>query len=50
MIFEATQHPESVVILPAVVISLATCNDEACDATHWQFSLSFLIWTLEVTF
>ncbi len=36
------------VLLPAIALQGATCEDPDCDAWHLQIHTAFLFWSLEI--
>ncbi len=42
----AEYHPEALLILPLLGISLGECSDPECDADHWRISVGWFVWTV----
>lgn len=40
------QHPDMLLITPAIGLTAGECDDPICDAKHWRLSITWLVWSL----
>lgn len=43
-------HPESLLILPLLAVTQGECDDPDCESEHWQISMGWIVWNLEICF
>lgn len=44
------EHFEMLVLTPVIAITRGECSNPECAAVHWQFSFSWIFWTLDLFF
>lgn len=37
-------------VLPQIAVTHGTCEDPACGADHWRFTVGWLVWSVHYSF
>lgn len=40
------EHFDTLVLVPTVLLQKGTCEDPACESSHWALRIGWLCWTV----